>query len=151
MLVSLIGTGRCTMSLTPFLHSNAGEHSLYRMGLTSHAFLTLESISKDFPSLVESLQREIDRAKVNTTALPGLAEQLDLQMNILKDPTVPDTEFLVWPGLKWADSPPDPEKSYVTINMMLEHPFSRGNIVRSVSLGLISDRHTHIPLSAYIY
>lgn len=111
---------------------------MHRTGLASHAFLPLGKISEDFPSILKSLEEEIEQAKTASDARPGLAEQLELQLELVKDLTVPETEFLVWPGTLVSRKAPEPGKAYVTMLMMLEHPFSRGSIV-SLKVGLLAN------------
>lgn len=105
---------------------------MLRLGVLSHAFLPLDAISDSYSSLVSGLENAIHKAKLDPKSSPGLAEQLDVQLDIVKNPKVPDTEFLAFPACIHSKQAPEPGKSYLTVLMMLEHPFSRGTIVSAV-------------------
>ncbi|KIM89885.1 GMC oxidoreductase [Piloderma croceum F 1598] len=108
----------------------------YRRGITSFAFLSLSSANpKDTPALIEKASEEIMAIK-KCSNNPGLAEQLDLQQERLINDTRPDIELLCIPNFptiralvppQWQMMP-DPEKKYITMAFVLNHPLSRGTV-----------------------
>ncbi|KAF7970350.1 hypothetical protein HWV62_24322 [Athelia sp. TMB] len=106
---------------------HASGKGLCRTGITSFAYFSLETASPtDAPAMIKSLEAEIDTRKAN--APPGLKEQWDLQLEILRNNKVPDLEIVVVPGYMIASTPFEKGKSYLTMELISQHPFSRGHI-----------------------
>jgi hypothetical protein len=137
------------MKTLPCDHSAEGKGT-YRLGVTSFAYIPLSAISpKESPSLVEGVAQKIDDAKRDHKLPSGLAEQLDVQLEILRNDTLPDLEIVAVPCYLVAPSechggtvtntsdvcqgPPEPGKSYATLSCIVQHPFSRGYIVNCSS------------------
>jgi hypothetical protein len=99
--------------------------------------------------IISRLEGKIGELKKSGKLPPGLAEQYDIQLAILRDPNVPDIEILPTTGLVFGtsvtsiapfsssaphDTPQtgdyDPGKNYTSMAFVLNHPFSRGSIVR---------------------
>jgi hypothetical protein len=124
-----------------------------RRGFTSFAFFSLASANpKDTPALIDKAAEEIEAIKKSCTN-PGLAEQLNLQLERLSNKELPDLELIGmfnFPAMsakahsRWQGkhisvmmrklSPkvpvtPDPEKKYLAVSFTLNHPLSRGTIV----------------------
>lgn len=111
------------------LELHAEGKGIYRTGVTSFAYIPLSTTSpKEAPSLIEAVTKKIDDVKRDGKLPPGLAEQLDIQLEILRDDTLPDVEIVAVPSHLVAPSPPEPGKAYVTLFCILQHPFSRGYI-----------------------
>ncbi|KIM89884.1 GMC oxidoreductase [Piloderma croceum F 1598] len=111
------------------LELHAEGKGLYRMGVTSFAYIPLSTTSpKEAPGLIEGVAQKINDAKRDGKLPPGLAEQLDVQLEILRNDTLPDVEIVAVPCHLVAPSPPEPGKSYVTLFCIIQHPFSRGYI-----------------------
>lgn len=96
-----------------------------RMGITSFAYFPLSAATSEASAL-------IDRAALNLEARkeypPGLKDQLDIQMECLRDNSTPDLELVAFPSFFTALSIPEPNKSYITLLAVLNHPLSRGTI-----------------------
>ena len=91
--------------MEPFTNQNASASGkgLCRTGITSFAYFSLETASpSDAPAMIKSLEAEIDMRKAN--APPGLKEQWDLQLEILRNNKLPDLEIVVVPGYMVASS-----------------------------------------------
>jgi len=73
---------------------------MLRLGITSFAFPSLSTANpEEFPVLCAKLAGDIEKRKTSGNLPPGLAEQLDLQLAALKNETIPDLEFVGFPGL----------------------------------------------------
>lgn len=53
---------------------------------------------KEAPGLIDGLANKIDNAKRDGKLPPGLAEQYDLQLEVLRNGELPDVEVAVFPG-----------------------------------------------------
>ena len=128
------------------------------MGVTSFTYIPLSTINpNEAPGLVEGVAKKIKVAQMDGKLPPGLAEQLDVQLENLRNDTLPDVEIVAVPCHLVAPSechdrtiknisdmcqgPPEPGKSYMTLFCILQHPFSRGYIV-SCFLFRISANYT---------
>ncbi|KAJ7886669.1 GMC oxidoreductase [Mycena leptocephala] len=108
-----------------------------RVGITSFAYFPLSAATAEAPALIE-------RAAAGLTAErsfpPGLQEQFDLQFECLRRDDGVDLEIVAFPGFFTAvlsriwklltdfQATPEPDKSYVTILSVLNHPLSRRTI-----------------------
>jgi hypothetical protein len=132
---------------------SAEGKGIYRTGVTSYTYIPLSTINpKEAPGLVEGVAKKINDAKRDGKLPPGLAEQLDVQLEILRNDTLPDVEIVAVPCHMVAPSechkrtvkntsdvcqgPPEPGKSYVTLFCIIQHPFSRGYIVSYFSFSI---------------
>ncbi|KAF8587124.1 GMC oxidoreductase [Ramaria rubella] len=108
---------------------HAERKGMHGVGVTSFAYFPLSAANhKKAPSLIAEVEREIEEQKKLGKLAPGLAEQLDIQLQNLKDDSIPDLEILAFPSFFTELSTPVPGKKYVTIRIVLNHPFSRGTI-----------------------
>ncbi|KAJ6542821.1 GMC oxidoreductase, partial [Mycena capillaripes] len=96
-----------------------------RVGITSFAYFPLSAATSEAPALIERAAASIAASR---RLPPGLREQLDLQVACLRHNDAVDLELIAFPGFFTAISAPEPEKSYVTIFSLLNHPLSRGTI-----------------------
>ncbi|KAF9040114.1 GMC oxidoreductase [Panaeolus papilionaceus] len=102
---------------------------MHRVGITSFAYFPLSAADAAAASnMVQQLDEEIKSQKASSSLKPGLAEQLEIQLEILKDDTLPDIEIVAFPGLFTGITAPEPGRSYVTMLCVLNHPISRGTI-----------------------
>lgn len=63
------------------------------------AFLPVSTLDPVAAASIHSRASEyVKEQKKLGTLPPGLAEQLDAQLNTLGDPNIPDVEFVVFPG-----------------------------------------------------
>lgn len=70
-----------------------------RTGITSFAFFPLSAANpKEAPGFIASVAKKIEEAKKGGKLPPGLAEQLDIQLETLSSDTLPDLEVVVFPG-----------------------------------------------------
>jgi hypothetical protein len=51
-------------------------------------------------TVVEKVENEVERLKKSGTLPPGLAEQYDIQLGSLRNPEIPDCEFILYPGFR---------------------------------------------------
>jgi hypothetical protein len=67
-------------------------------GITSYVYCSLASANtEDTPALIAKAAEEVKAIK-ESTANPGLAEQLDLQLERLINNALPDLEFILMPN-----------------------------------------------------
>lgn len=72
---------------------------MYRTGITSFAFIPLSAVNPEgVTSLIGVVAKHIDGAKKEGKLPPGLAEQLDIQLESLKGETCPGFEFVAFPN-----------------------------------------------------
>ncbi|KAH9927654.1 GMC oxidoreductase [Fomitopsis serialis] len=72
------------------------KENVYRLGITAFGYVPIEE------------------KKESGTLPPGLAEQWDIQLRVLKDATLPDVEVIGFPGWLTFLSQPEPGKCYVS-------------------------------------
>ena len=81
---------------------------MHRIGITSFAYIPISAATS--PSETERLYKkaeaDVEKQKKSLGAKisPGLADQLDLQLKALKDDTLPDLEFVGFPGFFTTES-----------------------------------------------
>ncbi|KAJ7468734.1 GMC oxidoreductase [Mycena latifolia] len=100
-----------------------------RMGITSFAYFPLSAATLEASSLIARATADL---KARRDLPPGLQDQLDLQLECLRDDSAPDLELVAFPGFFTALSTPEPNKSYITLLSVLNHPLSRGTINPSI-------------------
>jgi len=131
------------------MNSSQGK-GIMRTGITSFAYFPISLANpKNLSSIYATAEEEVKAMKAK--GIPGLSEQLDIQIEALRDPQSPDCELIAFPGLsnrrgeiEMEPNPkstmlmneldtgtPEPGKSYVSMFGMLNHPLSRGFIVCS--------------------
>ncbi|KAI0788170.1 GMC oxidoreductase [Fomes fomentarius] len=91
-------------------------------------FLPLQTFSERANELIQALENRLAGASAN--APPGLREQYKLQLEMLKDKTLPDIEIVVFP---FNLQPTGGDVPYLGIFPSIGHPFSRGTIHASSS------------------
>ncbi|KAK7029895.1 GMC oxidoreductase [Favolaschia claudopus] len=98
-----------------------------RAGIASFAYFPLAAATSEAPALIQRANEELTLS--NETLPAGLQEQFDIQMACLKDgENGIDMEIVAFPGFFTPISLPEPQKSYISILAVLNHPFSRGSI-----------------------
>ncbi|KAF8958575.1 GMC oxidoreductase [Flammula alnicola] len=107
----------------------AQGQGIHRVGITSFSYIPLSSANADVASsVIDKAEKEVKARKEGGLLPPGLAEQFELQLSLFRDDTVPDLEIVAFPAFFTGISKPELGKSYVTMLVMLNHPFSRGSI-----------------------
>ncbi|KZT09996.1 GMC oxidoreductase [Laetiporus sulphureus 93-53] len=95
----------------------------FALAMTGVTFLPVQAFSENANAIIE---RCAEKHSAYTSAYPpGVKEQLDIQLDLLKNVTVPDTELLVMP---FSFAPPIQGRPYVILAVCIVHPFSRGSI-----------------------
>jgi hypothetical protein len=98
------------LSLMSTRDYSAEGKGIYRMGITSYTYIPLSFINpKKAPGLIEGVAQKINDAKRDGKLPPGLTEQLDVQLEILRNDTVPDVEIVAVPCHLVAPSECDEE------------------------------------------
>ena len=73
--------------------------NLHRLGITAFAYAPLQLASPDAaPDIIEEMAAYVEEKKRSGTLPAGLAEQWDIQLRVLKDPSLPDMEVIGYPG-----------------------------------------------------
>lgn len=81
------------------LYSALGQ-GIHRVGLTSFAYFPLADINvEEAANIIKKAEEEVKTEVKGGNLRPGVEEQLNLQLSILQDSTVPDCEILALPGL----------------------------------------------------
>ena len=76
-----------------------GLENLHRLGITAFAYPPLQLASPNSaPDIIQRMTAYVEEKKQRGTLPPGLAEQWDIQLRVLKDPTLPDMEVIGYPG-----------------------------------------------------
>ncbi|KAJ6490230.1 GMC oxidoreductase [Mycena vitilis] len=96
-----------------------------RVGITSFAYIPLSTATAEAEELIHGAAECI---AASDDVSPGRREQLDLQLENLRDDNGVDLEIIAFPGFFTKISIPEPKKTYVTILCVLNHPLSRGTI-----------------------
>jgi hypothetical protein len=72
---------------------------MHRIGITSFAYLPLQSATSEAPVLIQKASESVDLLKSSGRLEPGQADILDKQIEALKDDTLPDLEIIAFPGM----------------------------------------------------
>ncbi|KZT10003.1 GMC oxidoreductase [Laetiporus sulphureus 93-53] len=95
----------------------------FTLAMTGVTFLPVQAFSENANAIIE---RCAEKISADASAYPpGVKEQLDIQLDLLKDEAVPDTELLVTP---FSFAPPIQGRPYIILAVCVSHPFSRGSI-----------------------
>ncbi|KAJ7162668.1 alcohol oxidase [Mycena crocata] len=100
---------------------------VYAICPTSITFVPLVSISPSHEALQNSVAKSINEVVTSKQISPSLKKQYEIQLKHLKNKE-PSCEFILSPGYMPGINPPTPGKRYLTINVFINHPFSRGAI-----------------------
>lgn len=79
-----------------------------RIGITSFAYIPISAATSasETQRLYEKAEADVEKQKkaLGDKVPPGLTEQLELQLKALKDNTLPDLEFIAFPGFFTTES-----------------------------------------------
>ena len=128
----------------------------YRRAVTSYAYFSLASANpEDTPALIQKATEEVEAIKKHTSN-PGLAAQLNLQLERLRNEALPDLQLICsyafqnlshFVPSRWQSRhistimyglllifpvTPDPKRKYISVTFALNHPLSRGTIVNFI-------------------
>jgi hypothetical protein len=79
--------------------SSAEGKGMPSPGFVSFAYVPLSFASPEAaPTVIEDIERKVEELKRSGTLPPGLAEQYDIQLRILRDPALPDCQLIAFPG-----------------------------------------------------
>ena len=84
------------------LHSlcSALGQGIRRLGVTSFSYIPLSVINPvDAPGIIKRAEEDVKRRQEKGDLLPGLSEQLDIQLTMLRDDKLPDHQIVAYPGL----------------------------------------------------
>ncbi|KAH9947119.1 GMC oxidoreductase [Amylocystis lapponica] len=96
------------------------------LALNGLAFVPAQAFSDRIASLIEQQSAKI--ATESASYPPGLKEQYEVQLDLLKNERVPETELMVNPFLLFNPELADSKKPFVQIIPSTAHPWSRGSI-----------------------
>ncbi|KAI0950969.1 hypothetical protein AcW1_008132 [Taiwanofungus camphoratus] len=106
----------------------ADQNNLHRYGITGFGYLPLQLANPtEAPTIIEEVSAYIEQQKKSGKLPPGLAEQYDIQLRVLKDGTQPDLELIAFPGFMTLQSVPE-NKAHLSVLIISQHPFSRGSV-----------------------
>jgi hypothetical protein len=126
--------------------SHVGERGLFDVKTSVMTFLPLSAISPDAQAVQEKYLAQIQARIDGGDCPPGLRKQYEVQLERIKA-QAPSHEMILYQALcmplgerdvfinpprSSSPSPtvPDPKKKYASLLSLLNHPFSRGSIVR---------------------
>ena len=73
---------------------------MLRSGVSSAAYFPLSATKwAELESWIERLEADVSARQENGQLAPGLEEQFRIQIDALRDDTIPDCEILCFPGL----------------------------------------------------
>ncbi|KAI0358345.1 GMC oxidoreductase [Trametes cingulata] len=98
------------------------------LALSGATFVPIQKFSDRADEIIQAQERRI--AAKAAKLPPGLKEQYEIQLEMLKNPNVPDIEILIFP---FSIPPNDSGKPFVGVLPSIGHPFSRGTIHASSS------------------
>ncbi|KZT72989.1 GMC oxidoreductase [Daedalea quercina L-15889] len=105
------------------------QENLHRLGITAFGYVPLQLASPNGSlDIVDKMTAYVEEKKKSGALPPGLAEQWDIQLRVLKDPTLPDVEVIAFPAWLTFVSQPEPGKCYLTTLCVTQHQFSRGSV-----------------------
>lgn len=96
-------------TLIAFLvRTSAKGQGMARIGITSFAYIPISAAtsSQETKRLYEKAEADLEKQKkaLGDKIPPSLEEQLKLQLKTLKDDTLPDLEFIAFPGFFTTES-----------------------------------------------
>ncbi|KAG6909080.1 hypothetical protein DXG01_002061 [Tephrocybe rancida] len=91
-------------------------------------FPLLDARSPGDIEVAAKIEKDIEDYKNTPGIVPGLREQLDIQLDTLRSKSSPDIELTCIPMLFSMSLKPEAGKTYVTIFAFNVHPLSRGTI-----------------------
>lgn len=72
---------------------------MFGTGITSYTYIPLQVTNpKDASTIIAKAEKSIEEWKASGKLPAGLAEQYDLQLDVLKEVTAPDFEIIGFPG-----------------------------------------------------
>lgn len=81
------------------LDRGLNQNNMHRHGFAALCYLPLSVANPDeAPPIIEGIEAHVDHLKKSRRLPPGLAEQYDIQLRMLKDDSLPDTELLAYAG-----------------------------------------------------
>ncbi|KAN0132354.1 alcohol oxidase [Lactarius tabidus] len=106
---------------------HAGESTIFDTAGNLLAFVPLSAISPEAQAIQDKYLASI-RARIDSGSCPpGLRKQYELQLEYIKD-KIPSCEVMLVPGFSFFRPVPDPNRKYVNIACLMNHPLSRGSI-----------------------
>jgi len=126
-------------------------------GIISYALLSFGMMNPEAEAtFLKNAEQNVKKQNFEAENLPGLTEQLGLQLELLKDKHAPEMEMICFPGYFsaigilyffifcvafvladqyfWFTGAPKPGKQYLSLLVFLMHSFSRGSIVYPASI-----------------
>ncbi|KIJ22968.1 GMC oxidoreductase [Sphaerobolus stellatus SS14] len=100
-------------------------------GNVSLAFLPFSTVNpEESHEFFNKAKISVEKQLASSSVSPGLAEQLELQLQLLRNPQVSNIELICLPGPGYytLQGPPEAGKQHLGVFTFLEHPFSRGSI-----------------------
>lgn len=137
-----------SLSMSKRIPSHAGESTAFDTASNLLAFAPLSAISPEAQALQDKYLASI-RARIDSGSCPaGLRKQYELQLEHIKA-QIPSCEVMLVPAFSFfrrkhqrygllyscllipcCKAVPDPNKKYAAIACLMNHPLSRGSIVR---------------------
>ena len=103
------------------------------------SFMPTSTLTDKLPEIIQ--QQRARLVEVGHTYPPGRKEQLELQIKLLEDPNISDTEIMLFP-VGWPFEMKELEdKPYVVLLSIFAHPFSRGTIVSRPTCSFIASSY----------
>ncbi|KAG7097831.1 hypothetical protein E1B28_005149 [Marasmius oreades] len=100
---------------------------VYTSGITNIAWLSFADVTPRSENLIDEESKRIDEDIKNNVYPPGLTDQYKIQLERIRN-KAPGCEFTSLAGFLAFNTPPLPNKRYVSLFCFLNHPFTRGTI-----------------------
>ncbi|KZT25856.1 GMC oxidoreductase [Neolentinus lepideus HHB14362 ss-1] len=101
------------------------KQGLLTMVPSSLTFLPLQTFSHSAAAIINRQAERLQKDSHLYTA--ATLAQYQIQLANLRDPRLPDIEFIGFPGFRGYPNVPEPGKRYYSLVPALCHPFSRGS------------------------
>ncbi|KAG6852730.1 hypothetical protein C0991_009486 [Blastosporella zonata] len=111
-------------------HLIAEGKGLMRTCITCFNYFPLSSVrNPSAAKTADSIAKDIEEYKKQSDIPPGLSEQLNLQLESLRNDSIPEMEIAAFPGVfSTQEVTPEPGKTYTSFLALLNHPVSRGTV-----------------------
>ncbi|KAH9944955.1 GMC oxidoreductase [Epithele typhae] len=106
-------------------YAESGSDAAARLVCSGTTFLPLQDFSPRANELISALEARIQERAQSGAYAPGRLEQMKVQLEMLKDPKVPDIEIVIFPFNMHPDGTGRP---YTGIFPSLARPFYRGSV-----------------------
>lgn len=104
------------------------KQGIHTLGLTGFTYTPMQQVSPRAAQLIAAQCAKLEAAHKEGKISSALWEQYKIQMKVLQSETSVDMEWTTLPQFRTFRTQPEDGKQYMTVLVVLNHPFSRGTI-----------------------